>query len=89
VTDRNKGKMKIFQDEVKIKHTSHWDVDAMSRAELEAYMRGELGLPSQNVHEAAAAEAAANEVEAQGQEARANAGGSLWTRFMRACLQRS
>ena len=32
---------KIVREEVKDRHTSHWDLDLMSRAELEAYMRQE------------------------------------------------
>lgn len=31
-----KKPFRIFIDEVKIRHTSHWDEDFMSRAELEA-----------------------------------------------------
>ena len=31
-----KKRFKIFIDAVKLRHTSHWDTDMMSRAELEA-----------------------------------------------------
>lgn len=33
-----KPRMQIFQDEVKLAHTQHWDMDMLSRAELEACM---------------------------------------------------
>lgn len=84
VTDGNKRRMKIFQDEVKLRHTSHWDVDTMNRAEFEAYMRGERDLPSQNVYEAAATEAATH-----APDEGASGAVSLWARFMKACLPRS
>jgi len=32
---------KIVREEVKDRHTSHWDLDLMGRAELEAYMSQE------------------------------------------------
>lgn len=32
---------KIVREEVKDRHTTHWDLDLMSRAELEAYMSQE------------------------------------------------
>lgn len=94
MTELNKTRMKIFQDEVKLKHTTHWDVDTMSRAEFEAYMQGELDLPSQNVYEVAATEAAARSqsppAESQvGAVSPARTSDSLWDRFMKACLPRS
>tara|TARA_B100000780_G_scaffold230847_1_gene170610 strand:- start:2407 stop:2580 length:174 start_codon:yes stop_codon:yes gene_type:complete len=33
-------KKRLFRDEVKDRHTSHWDLDMMSREELEAMMAG-------------------------------------------------
>ena len=33
-------KKRWFRDEVKDRHTSHWDLDMMSREELEAMMAG-------------------------------------------------
>lgn len=87
MTDPTKRKMKIFQDEIKLKHTSHWDTDTMSRAEFEAYMRGELELASANVHQAAAAQCVPDMADAPASAAPCRAGRneSLWARFMRAC----
>lgn len=31
-------KQRLFREEIKDKHTSHWDLDMMSREELEAFM---------------------------------------------------
>jgi len=31
-------KQRLFREEIKDKHTSHWDLDMMSREELEAVM---------------------------------------------------
>lgn len=36
-----KRKFKLHLDEVKLRHTSHWDSDYMSREEFDRYMRGE------------------------------------------------
>lgn len=33
-------KKRLFREEVKDLHTSHWDMDMMSRAELETFMAG-------------------------------------------------
>ena len=33
-------KKRLFREEVKDRHTSHWDMDMMSRKELEAMMAG-------------------------------------------------
>jgi hypothetical protein len=33
-------KKRLFREEVKDRHTSHWDLDMMSREELEAMMAG-------------------------------------------------
>lgn len=33
-------KKRLFREEIKDKHTSHWDLDMMSREELEAIMGG-------------------------------------------------
>jgi hypothetical protein len=33
-------KKRLFREEVKDRHTSHWDMDMMSREELEAMMAG-------------------------------------------------
>jgi hypothetical protein len=33
-------KKRLFREEVKDRHTSHWDMDMMSREELEATMAG-------------------------------------------------
>jgi len=33
-------KKRLFREEVKDRHTSHWDIDMMSREELEAMMAG-------------------------------------------------
>lgn len=51
-----KPKMQIFQDEVKLAHTKHWDMDMMSRAELEAWMAAQasLGAPSSAAQRSAA-----------------------------------
>jgi hypothetical protein len=31
-------KKRLFREEIKDRHTSHWDIDMMSREELEAMM---------------------------------------------------
>ncbi len=31
-------KQRVFREEIKDKHTSHWDLDMMTREELEAVM---------------------------------------------------
>ncbi|MFU2489163.1 hypothetical protein [Thauera sp. WH-1] len=56
-----KPKMQIFQDEVKLAHTKHWDMDMMSRAELEAYMAAQAspGAPSSAAQRSAAEPSAA------------------------------
>lgn len=56
-----KPKMQIFQDEVKLAHTKHWDIDMMSRAELEAYMAAQAspGAPSSAAQRSAAEPSAA------------------------------
>ncbi len=41
MADRATRKLRIFQDEVKLRHTSHWDMDMMSRSDLDAYMSSE------------------------------------------------
>lgn len=41
MADQATRRLKIFQDEVKLRHTSHWDMDTMSRSELDAYMSAE------------------------------------------------
>lgn len=33
-------KKRLFREEVKDRHTSHWDMDMMSREELETMMAG-------------------------------------------------
>lgn len=75
-----KPKMQIFQDEVKLAHTKHWDIDMMSRAELEAYMAAQ----------ASAAEPSATEPSADIQRPRdgstiESSGQALtaWQRFLR------
>ncbi|NMG04561.1 hypothetical protein [Azoarcus taiwanensis] len=40
MADRATRRFRIYQDEVKLRHTSHWDMDTMSRSELDAYMTG-------------------------------------------------
>lgn len=41
MADQKKRMFRIFQDEVKLRHTTHWDLDTMSRSELDAYMKNE------------------------------------------------
>lgn len=41
MADQTKRTFRIFQDEIKLRHTTHWDLDTMSRSQLDAYMRGE------------------------------------------------
>ena len=38
---KKKKNLRVYMDEVKLRHTSHWDADFMSREEFDAYMRGE------------------------------------------------
>lgn len=38
---KRKRSFKLHIDEVKLRHTTHWDSDYMSREEFDAYMRGE------------------------------------------------
>lgn len=41
-------KKRLFREEVKDRHTSHWDLDMMSREELETMMSGsETSEPAQ------------------------------------------
>lgn len=80
----NTKRMKIYQDEVKLRHTSHWDLDTMSRAEYEAYMSGRSpagGPPPRPAPERHAATVAVGVCTA----ARA----TLWERFLRACMPRN
>ena len=35
------NRFRIYQDEIKLRHTSHWDIDYLDRETLEAYMKGE------------------------------------------------
>lgn len=73
MAESSKRKFRIFQDEVKLRHTSHWDMDTMSRAELEAYMDGDsdprttAGKTTPGVPPVRAAD-------------------NAWSRFLRACL---
>ncbi|MGL1834858.1 hypothetical protein ACKVEX_14785 [Rhodocyclaceae bacterium SMB388] len=79
----NTKRMKIYQDEVKLRHTSHWDLDTMSRAEYEAYMSGQSSAggpspgPAQVRHAATVAVGACT-----------TAPTTLWERFLRACMPR-
>ncbi len=79
MADNNKKKLKIFQDEIKLRHTTHWDLDAMSRAELEAYMQGN-GAAVTQTPPAAYTPQAAPPISAQQDS------GNAWTRFMRCLL---
>lgn len=36
-----KNKLKIYVDEVKLRHTTHWDLDFLSRKELDEVMGAE------------------------------------------------
>ena len=42
-TDRTEKKARIIREDVKELHTSHWDLDYVSREELERLMTGENG----------------------------------------------
>jgi hypothetical protein len=75
-----KRKFKIYQEDVKLRHTSHWDADYMSREEFEAYMEGKT--VCQVKHDAH------RSVRSAGGAKRSDAAVSLWERFLRACLPR-
>lgn len=47
-----KKRFRIFIDDVKIRHTSHWDEDFMSRAELEAAYGKGAETPKEDAGEA-------------------------------------
>lgn len=38
-------KFKIYQDELKLRHTTHWDLDYLGAADYEAVMKGDKVLP--------------------------------------------
>lgn len=79
----NTKRMKIYQDEVKLRHTSHWDLDTMSRAEYEACMSGQSpasGPPPGPVPELHATTVAVGVCTI--------APATLWERFLRACMPR-
>jgi hypothetical protein len=38
LSDKNRKKPRVIREEVKDRHTSHWDLDYVSRAELEELM---------------------------------------------------
>lgn len=74
-----KRKFKIYQEDVKLRHTSHWDADYMSREEFEAYMEGKTVCQvKRDTHASARSDSAK----------RSEAALSLWERFLRACLPR-
>lgn len=41
-------KNRLFHEEVKDRHTSHWDLDMMSRKELETMMTGSKKVEPEN-----------------------------------------
>ena len=51
-------KFKIYQDELKLRHTTHWDLDYLDAADYEAVMKGEKAVPE--VSQAAAPESASS-----------------------------
>jgi hypothetical protein len=75
-----KRKFKIYQEDVKLRHTSHWDADYMSREEFEAYMEGKTvcQVKKRDARAHTREDAAASDESAP----------SLWERFLRACLPR-
>ncbi len=80
VTDKSKRRMRIYQDEVKLRHTSHWDLDTMSRADFEAYMAVKF-------EQHAPAQALSDDPGARDGLCPAVAPlPTLWERFLRACL---
>lgn len=78
MAESSKRRFRIFQDEIKLRHTTHWDLDTMSRAELEAYMQGPAELRTNTEPMIPAAPAADAEVAVTEK--------SAWSRFLRACL---
>lgn len=50
-------KKRLFREEVKDRHTSHWDLDMMSREELEEMMAGDKKLESKDTEQSGAAPA--------------------------------
>lgn len=73
MADRATRKFRIFQDEVKLRHTSHWDMDTMSRSELDAYMNSEHRQSCADTQEAPATRPVAVPE-------------SAWSRFLKAIL---
>ena len=73
MADRATRKLRIFQDEVKLRHTSHWDMDTMSRSELDAYMSSEHRQSRADTQDAPTTQPAAVPE-------------SAWSRFLRAVL---
>lgn len=39
------GKFKIYQDELKLRHTTHWDLDYLGAEDFEAVMKGGKAMP--------------------------------------------
>lgn len=77
--------LKIYQDEVKLRHTSHWDADFMSRAEFEAHMGSTRREDADRGDGSDAADRPATQ-----DRGRADGRGrqSWWDRFMQACTGR-
>lgn len=80
MTDKSKCRMRIYQDEVKLRHTPHWDLDTMSRADFEAYMAGTLEqqVPTQPPPDDPGTR--------DGRGHPVTPLPTLWERFLRACL---
>lgn len=73
-----KRSFKLHIDELKLRHTTHWDTDFMSREEFDAYMRGE-GPATQGCRPAQSEENTPA-------EARPERPATAWERFLATCL---
>lgn len=80
MTDKTKPRMRIYQDEVKLRHTPHWDLDTMSREDFEACMSGRLDPPNPT------RPPQANPLPQAHMCGMSTTPPTLWERFLRACL---
>lgn len=77
--------LKIYQDEAKLRHTSHWDADFMGRAEFEAYMGSAR---REGAWCGDGSDASDRPVKREGERGDGHGTPSWWDRFMQACIGR-
>lgn len=77
--------LKIYQDEVKLRHTSHWDADFMSRAEFEAYMGSTR---REDADRGGGSDTSGRAAKQDGGRGDGRGRPSWWDRFMQACIGR-